>query len=84
MCGSGTFLVEAALIASNVAPGLLRPRPWPLKQWHDYEPAAWAAAVDAAQGARREWGGVAIGNDVHEVGRGGVPCGVTREGAVTG
>jgi 23S rRNA G2445 N2-methylase RlmL len=30
MCGSGTFLIEAALMASNFAPGLLR-RQWPFQ-----------------------------------------------------
>ena len=30
MCGSGTFLIEAALMASNFAPGLFR-RQWPFQ-----------------------------------------------------
>ena len=36
MCGSGTILSEAALIARNVAPGLLRPsKMWPFRKWPD-------------------------------------------------
>lgn len=36
MCGSGTFLIEAALIATNTAPGLLRQQ-WPFESWHDHD-----------------------------------------------
>jgi len=38
MCGSGTLLFEAALIASNVAPGLMRPsKSWPFRKWPDLD-----------------------------------------------
>ena len=43
MCGSGTLLIEAALMARNVAPGLFR-REWPFEQWPDFDPAAWEQA----------------------------------------
>ncbi|KAI8473549.1 MAG: putative RNA methylase family UPF0020-domain-containing protein [Monoraphidium minutum] len=66
MCGSGTFLIEAALIATDAAPGLLRRRGWPLERWHDFEAAAWRAAVEGAEGARRRWGGAILGNDIHD------------------
>ena len=36
MCGSGTFLVEAALIAASIAPGLLRKR-HPIERWLGFE-----------------------------------------------
>lgn len=36
MCGSGTLLIEAALIATGAAPGLLRSR-WPFEDWHDHD-----------------------------------------------
>lgn len=44
MCGSGTFLVEAALIAQNVAPGLLRlgGEGFAFQRWVDHDPAAFA------------------------------------------
>jgi putative N6-adenine-specific DNA methylase len=40
MCGSGTLPIEAALIASNTAPGLLR-RKFGFHQWQNYDPELW-------------------------------------------
>ncbi len=36
MCGSGTFLVEAALIAANIAPGIYR-KGFAFEQWEDFD-----------------------------------------------
>jgi len=36
MCGSGTFLVEAALIAANIMPGVFR-RSFAFEQWPDFD-----------------------------------------------
>ncbi|MDE6229837.1 MAG: RNA methyltransferase [Muribaculaceae bacterium] len=36
MCGSGTFLVEAALIAANIAPGIFR-KGFAFEQWADFD-----------------------------------------------
>ena len=36
MCGSGTFLIEAALIGANIAPGVYRDH-YAFKQWPDYD-----------------------------------------------
>ena len=36
MCGSGTFLIEAALIAANIAPGVYRDN-FAFQQWPDYD-----------------------------------------------
>lgn len=36
MCGSGTFLVEAALIAANIAPGIYR-KGFAFEQWPDFD-----------------------------------------------
>ncbi len=36
MCGSGTFLVEAALIAKNMAPGLFR-KGYAFEKWKDFD-----------------------------------------------
>ena len=36
MCGSGTFLVEAALIGANIAPGVYR-ESYAFQQWPDYD-----------------------------------------------
>lgn len=37
MCGSGTFLVEAALIAAGIAPGIFRSS-FAFEHWKDFEP----------------------------------------------
>ena len=36
MCGSGTFLIEAALIATNMSPGLYR-KEYAFQKWPDYD-----------------------------------------------
>lgn len=36
MCGSGTFLIEAALIAANIMPGVYR-RKFAFEQWKDFD-----------------------------------------------
>ena len=64
MCGSGTLLIEAALMATNTAPGLLRRR-FPFQSWPDFDRSAWDHAVDAAVDAQVEWDGLLLGNDVH-------------------
>ena len=49
MCGSGTIAIEAALIATNTAPGLLRDR-WGFEGWLRHDPGLWSHVVsDAAQ-----------------------------------
>lgn len=47
MCGSGTLPIEAALIAADIAPGLLRPR-FGFEGWKQHNAKAWAALRDAA------------------------------------
>ena len=37
MCGSGTFLIEAALIAQNIAPGIFR-QSFAFEKWSDFDP----------------------------------------------
>lgn len=37
MCGSGTLLIEAALIAKNMAPGLFR-KQFAFEKWNDFDP----------------------------------------------
>lgn len=67
MCGSGTFLIEAALIAMGVASGLGRSR-WPFQSWPDFGPQAWAECVANAQqlGQSGQKKPVRlVGNDVH-------------------
>ncbi|WP_318410330.1 bifunctional 23S rRNA (guanine(2069)-N(7))-methyltransferase RlmK/23S rRNA (guanine(2445)-N(2))-methyltransferase RlmL [Photobacterium leiognathi] len=40
MCGSGTFLIEAAMIAAEIAPGLKRKR-WGFESIKDFDKDAW-------------------------------------------
>jgi 23S rRNA (guanine2445-N2)-methyltransferase / 23S rRNA (guanine2069-N7)-methyltransferase len=54
MCGSGTLPIEAALIAADIAPGLLRPA-FGFERWKRHDPDAWAALRNAAD-ARRQPG----------------------------
>lgn len=49
MCGSGTFVLEAAEIAKGLAPG--RTRNFGFEQFNNFDPVAWAAMKDA-QGSR--------------------------------
>ena len=65
MCGSGTFLIEAALMATNTAPGLFRQQ-WPFQSWPDFDPSAWHSSIDTARQARVKWDGLLLGNDVHQ------------------
>ena len=48
MCGSGTLVIEAALIAARVAPGLLRRR-FGFERWRQHDPATWESLKDAAR-----------------------------------
>lgn len=40
MCGSGTLLIEAALIAQNIAPGIFR-KGFAFEKWKDFDPDLW-------------------------------------------
>jgi 23S rRNA (guanine2445-N2)-methyltransferase / 23S rRNA (guanine2069-N7)-methyltransferase len=48
MCGSGTIVIEAALIAAGVAPGLARER-YGFEAWLEHKPKVWRELKDAAQ-----------------------------------
>ena len=51
MCGSGTLPIEAALIATNTAPGLLRER-WGFESYLRHDPTRWSQLVEEARAAR--------------------------------
>lgn len=40
MCGSGTFLIEAAMIARNIAPATWR-KSFAFEEWKDFDPILW-------------------------------------------
>ena len=54
MCGSGTLLIEAAWIAGDCAPGLLRSH-YGFLGWRGHDEAAWKSLIDEAL-ERRERG----------------------------
>lgn len=47
MCGSGTLLIEGALIAANIAPGLLR-RYFGFLAWRQHQPQVWSRLKEEA------------------------------------
>src|SRR5690606_10446998 len=49
MCGSGTLLVEGALMAADVAPGLLRHGDAPPTRWTGFDADGWRALVAEAR-----------------------------------
>jgi 23S rRNA (guanine2445-N2)-methyltransferase / 23S rRNA (guanine2069-N7)-methyltransferase len=51
MCGSGTFLVEAALISLNIAPGSRRSF-WGFKGWRQHDHRMWQQLNDFAKNER--------------------------------
>jgi len=66
MCGSGTLLVEAAMIAKNQAPGLLGRR-FGLERHPSFEPLLWNNIRGEARAIVREPDGVPIrGSDISE------------------
>ena len=48
MCGVGTFLVEAAMIAADIAPNLKRER-WGFSAWLGHVPATWRKVHEEGQ-----------------------------------
>ncbi|WP_337056629.1 bifunctional 23S rRNA (guanine(2069)-N(7))-methyltransferase RlmK/23S rRNA (guanine(2445)-N(2))-methyltransferase RlmL [Pseudomonas sp. USHLN015] len=48
MCGVGTFLVEAAMMAADIAPNLKRER-WGFSNWQGHVPALWKKLHEEAQ-----------------------------------
>lgn len=59
MCGSGTIVIEAALKASNAAPGLLRER-FGFQGWPGHDPAVWRSMLTEAKDLRKRELGVRL------------------------
>lgn len=53
MCGSGTLLIEGALMAADIAPGLLRQR-FGFEGWPQHDPATWQELISEAESRREE------------------------------
>lgn len=55
LCGSGTLVIEGALIAAEIAPGLLRTESgqgFGPRGWAGHDPIAWARLLEEARGRR--------------------------------
>lgn len=62
MCGSGTFLVEAALIAANINPGVYR-NDFAFQRWSDYDPELYSKIYNDDSG-EREFNYKIYGSDI--------------------
>jgi putative N6-adenine-specific DNA methylase len=65
MCGSGTLLIEAALIANNMAPGQYRDT-FGFMRWNDYDNDLWNKMVDASLDKGVEFEHRIVGSDISE------------------
>lgn len=54
MCGSGTLLIEAAMIACNIPPNINRKR-FGFQTWKDYDPALFQTIYEAGLGRTRDF-----------------------------
>ena len=52
MCGSGTLVIEAALIAADIAPGLRRDY-WGFTRWRGHDAQLWLELLDEARAQAR-------------------------------
>lgn len=67
MCGSGTLLAEAGLMAKNIPPGSFRAK-WPFQQWPDYNKRHWEKLLYAAEEVmNRKWDGKLLGCEINKV-----------------
>lgn len=62
MCGSGTILIEAALYARNIAPGLFRKK-FGFMHWKGFDAVLWDKLVKEAESRIRETDTVFTGSD---------------------
>ncbi len=54
MCGSGTILIEAAMIASDTAPGLLRTTHWGFTHWKKFDQGVWDGLIAEAKERKKQ------------------------------
>ena len=64
MCGSGTLLIEGALMAADVAPGLQRHGSIPPSRWRGFDQAQWKELMAEAR-AREQAGRAALKQVIH-------------------
>lgn len=64
MCGSGTFLIEAAMLASKLPAGVFR-SDFSFTHWPDYDADLFNTIRESALGRSIEYGGKIIGRDLN-------------------
>lgn len=63
MCGSGTLVIEAGLMAKNIAPGLIKPK-FGFQNWPDFEAELWRTLyLKAKNSIRPDVSAPIIGSD---------------------
>ena len=53
-CGSGTIAIEAALMAADIAPGLIRKRPYAFQTLPGFDPQLWQDILSEAEERRQK------------------------------
>jgi len=53
MCGSGTLVIEAAMMALNMAPGILR-KEFGFERWIDFDSKTWSEVKQEAESVRKK------------------------------
>ena len=56
LCGSGTLCIEAALMAGDIAPGLLRPY-YGFMGWRGHDPRLWTGLIEEARNRKQAGAG---------------------------
>lgn len=62
MCGSGTFLIEAAMMACHIPPAINREQ-FAFQSWKDFDPELWETIRKAAIGRIRDCSSSLVGYD---------------------
>jgi putative N6-adenine-specific DNA methylase len=65
MCGSGTFLIEAAMLANNIPPGFYR-REFGFQRWKDFDKDLWDKILKDSLKLQTEFPYQIIGSDISE------------------
>ncbi len=65
MCGSGTILMEAAMMANNIPPGFYR-KGFGFEKWKDFDKDGWEKIKDDAFTDQQEFEHNIIGSDISE------------------
>ncbi|MGY6528814.1 MAG: THUMP domain-containing class I SAM-dependent RNA methyltransferase [Cyanobacterium sp.] len=65
LCGSGTFPIEATLMALNIAPGLYR-KDFAFQRWTNFDPDLWDKVFGEAEASERDTMPIITGSDAEE------------------